>query len=141
MKSEEGLARRPEGESQFAIAEIADRRQSRRLFRWLTVAMLLLLLCSVVSVFSMGSGRAVANWLSPSGRRAKPSSHFTLHSSLKADSDSVVKTRWRIQPTVPLTVSDLDTSALDLRRPDNLVQTVELDTTSSSYRIDRKSVV
>ena len=50
----------------------------------------------------------------------------------------MVKTRWRIQPTVPLTVSDLDTSALDLRRPDNLVQTVELDTTSSSYRIGLK---
>ena len=28
-------------------------------------------------------GSAEANWLSPSGRRAKPSSLFTLHSSLK----------------------------------------------------------
>ena len=113
MKSEEGI--------------IANKRQRRGLCWWLTVAMLLLLLCSVVTVFSMGSGRVVAN-----------SSLFTLHSSLYSDSDTVVHTRWRIQPTIPLVVEDLDTSVLDLRRPDNITQTVELDTTGNGYRIGMK---
>ena len=113
MKSEEGI--------------IANKRQRRGLCWWLTVAMLLLLLCSVVTVFSMGSGRVVAN-----------SSLFTLHSSLYSDSDTIVNTRWRIQPTVPLVVNDLDTSVLDLRRPDNIIQTVELDTMGNGYRIGMK---
>ena len=54
-----------------------------------------------------------------------------------APPDSITP-RWRIQPTVPLVVEDLDTSALDLRRPDNLVEAVELDTTDGSYRIGLK---
>jgi cell surface protein SprA len=55
------------------------------------------------------------------------------------DSDTVaVPVRWRVQPTVPITVADLDTSVLDLRRPDNLKQTVELDTIGGGYRIGMK---
>ena len=46
--------------------------------------------------------------------------------------------RWRIQPTIPLVVEDLDSSALDLQMPDNIVQTVEMDTTGSGYRIGMK---
>ena len=66
------------------------------------------------------------------------SSFQNFHSSLKNDSDTIVNTRWRIQPTVPLVVNDLDTSVLDLRRPDNITQTVELDTLGNGYRIGMK---
>ena len=92
-----------------------------------TFVLLLLLMGSVVTVFSMGSGKVVAD-----------ASCFMHHASLKSDSDTIVKARWRIQPTVPLTVSDLDTSALDLKRPDNITQTVEMDTADGSYRIGMK---
>ena len=92
-----------------------------------TFVLLLLLMGSVVTVFSMGSGKVVED-----------ASCFMHHESLKSDSDTIVKARWRIQPTVPLTVSDLDTSALDLKRPDNITQTVEMDTADGSYRIGMK---
>ncbi len=62
----------------------------------------------------------------------------TQYPTAKADSDSVVHTRWRVQPTVPLLVEDLDTGVFDLRRPDNLVQTVEYDTLEGGYRIGMK---
>ena len=52
--------------------------------------------------------------------------------------DTLPPTRWRIQPTIPMVVEDLDTSVLDLRRPDNIVQTVEMDTTGNGYRIGMK---
>ena len=41
--------------------------------------------------------------------------------------DSLVHSRWRIQRTAPLTGADLDSSALDLRLPDNLKQQAEYD--------------
>ena len=80
---------------------------------------------------------AMANILA---ERAVPGLPLPLEEAggVVADSDTIVKTRWRIQPTVPLVVEDLDTSVLDLKRPDNLVQTVELDTTDGSYRIGLK---
>ena len=46
--------------------------------------------------------------------------------------------RWRIQPTVPITVEDLDSSALDLRHPDNIRQTVEYDDSAHMYYIGSK---
>ena len=41
--------------------------------------------------------------------------------------DSLVKARWRIQKIAPVEVADLDSSALDLRWPDNIRQEVEYD--------------
>ena len=57
-----------------------------------------------------------------------------------ADSDSigVPHTRWRIQRTVPVEVSDLDTFALDLRMPDNLRQQVEYNDSIGYYIIGTK---
>ena len=46
--------------------------------------------------------------------------------------------RWRIQPTAPVIVEDLDSSALDLRRPDNIRQTVEYDDSTNVYYIGSK---
>ena len=52
--------------------------------------------------------------------------------------DSLVKTRWRIQKTSPIEVADLDSSALDLRRPENIKQEVEYDDSLNVYRIGSK---
>ena len=39
--------------------------------------------------------------------------------------DSLLHSRWKIQRTAPVLTADLDTSALDLRMPDNVKQQVE----------------
>ena len=49
-----------------------------------------------------------------------------------------LKARWRIQPTVPVIVEDLDSSALDLKRPDNIRQTVEYDDSANVYYVGTK---
>ena len=41
--------------------------------------------------------------------------------------DSLLHARWRIQKTAPIEVADLDSSALDLRSPENIRQQVEYD--------------
>ena len=46
--------------------------------------------------------------------------------------------RWRIQKTAPLFVADLDSSAIDLKRPDNIRQTVEYDDSANVYYIGSK---
>ena len=84
------------------------------------------------------------------------SSLFTLHSSLPADTvrkvkaqpkldvedetvpDSLVHSRWRIQPTAPLMVEDLDSSALDLKMPENVKQQAEYDDSLNVYYIGSK---
>ena len=124
MKSKEGIACRPEGERQFATAQKRHRLKLISL-----VAVFVLLSLGVTAAYSSLYTFHVS---------LKESSFFTLHPSLKSDSDTIVNTRWRIQPTVPLVVNDLDTSVLDLRRPDNIIQTVELDTMGNGYRIGMK---
>ena len=52
--------------------------------------------------------------------------------------DSLVHSRWRIQRTAPELPSDLDTSALDLRLPDNLKQQAEYDDSLNVYYIGTK---
>ena len=39
--------------------------------------------------------------------------------------DSLLHPRWKIQRTLPVTISDLDQQPTDLQRPDNLKQEVE----------------
>ena len=55
----------------------------------------------------------------------------------QAQQDSL-RARWRIQPTAPILVNDLDSSALDLRMPDNIRQTVEYDDSANVYYIGSK---
>ena len=84
------------------------------------------------------------------------SSLFPFHSSLPADTvrkvkaqpkldvedetvpDSLVHSRWRIQPTAPLMVEDLDSSALDLKMPENVKQQAEYDDSLNVYYIGSK---
>ena len=52
--------------------------------------------------------------------------------------DSLVKARWHIQKTAPIEVADLDSSALDLRFPENIKQQVEYDDSTGMYKIGSK---
>ena len=52
--------------------------------------------------------------------------------------DSLLRARWRIQKTAPMEVADLDSSALDLKRPDNIRQTVEYDDSANVYYVGSK---
>ena len=47
--------------------------------------------------------------------------------------DSLLHARWRIQKTTPVVVSDLDSSALDLKMPDNIRQLVEYNDSQNVY--------
>ena len=58
--------------------------------------------------------------------------------SAQAQQADSLSARWRIQPTAPVIVEDLDSSALDLRRPDNIRQTVEYDDSANVYYIGTK---
>ena len=90
---------------------------------------LVLLLVSMVALANMLASGSRMLSINPQPSTLNP----------QPDSDTVaVPVRWRVQPTVPITVADLDTSVLDLRRPDNLKQTVELDTIGGGYRIGMK---
>ena len=48
------------------------------------------------------------------------------------------KPRWRIQKTAPIEVSDLDSSAIDLRFPENIRQEVEYNDSTGMYVIGSK---
>ena len=61
---------------------------------------------------------------------------FTPHSSLPAD--TLEKARWRIQKTAPVIVEDLDSSAIDLKWPENIRQSVEYDDSSNVYYVGSK---
>ena len=52
--------------------------------------------------------------------------------------DTIRITRWRVQPTAPVEVADLDSSALDLRMPENVKQQVEYNDSLNIYYIGSK---
>ena len=52
--------------------------------------------------------------------------------------DSLVHSRWKIQKTAPVLTADLDSSALDLRMPENVKQQVEYDDSLNLYIIGSK---
>ena len=52
--------------------------------------------------------------------------------------DSLLHARWRIQKTAPVEVNDLDSSALDLKMPDNIRQEVEYNDSQDVYYIGSK---
>lgn len=52
--------------------------------------------------------------------------------------DSLVHSRWRIKRTSPVEVADLDTSALDLRMPENIRQQAEYNDSLNLYFIGSK---
>lgn len=52
--------------------------------------------------------------------------------------DSLLNPRWKIQRTVPITIDDLDTTGIDLDRPDNLRLTPVYNDTLNRYVIGSK---
>ena len=52
--------------------------------------------------------------------------------------DSLLHPRWRIQPTAPVYQTDLDSSALDLKMPENVKQQVEYNDSLNLYYIGSK---
>jgi len=75
--------------------------------------------------------------------------HLTEHPSLREGLDrlsdglsdgldTIAPARWRIQPTAPMTTEDLDSSALDLKMPDNIKQEVEYNDSLNLYFIGSK---
>ena len=65
-----------------------------------------------------------------------PQDNRTTTKATPARSDSAA--RWRIQPTAPVEVADLDSSALDLRMPDNIKQETVYDDSLNIYFIGSK---
>ena len=66
-----------------------------------------------------------------------PSPPSPQEDSLRAQKDTL-RARFRVQKTAPIIVEDLDSSALDLRRPDNIRQTVEYDDSANVYYVGSK---
>src|SRR5574344_1316957 len=52
--------------------------------------------------------------------------------------DSLLHTRWTVQPTMPTVWDDLDQNAMDLKRPDNMNQTVCYNDSLNVYTIGSK---
>ncbi len=52
--------------------------------------------------------------------------------------DTIRIKRWKVQPTAPTEVADLDSSALDLKMPENIKQKVEYDDSLNVYYIGSK---
>ena len=73
-------------------------------------------------------------------RRAKDEPQATSAPMVEDESipDSLLRARWRIQKTAPVLVEDLDSSALDLRMPENIRQTVEYDDSANVYYVGSK---
>ncbi len=68
----------------------------------------------------------------PQGNRISPA-------EVREDADTVVpQARWKVQKTAPMVVADLDSSALDLRFPENIKQEVVYNDSTNMYIIGSK---
>ena len=68
----------------------------------------------------------------PQGNRISPA-------DVREDADTVVpQARWKVQKTAPMVVADLDSSALDLRFPENIKQEVVYNDSTNMYIIGSK---
>ena len=98
-----------------------------------------------------GQGRGLGgNSLRPGGRPTqnadttrggKPSVKAQpkiIEADLEDTPDSLVHSLWRIQKTAPVLTEDLDSSALDLRMPDNIRQEAVYDDSLNLYYIGSK---
>ena len=76
------------------------------------------------------------------GRGGSPASTVKAQPKLEVDDetipDSLLHARWRIQRTAPIEASDLDSTALDLRMPDNIKQEVVYDDSLNLYLVGSK---
>ena len=94
--------------------------------KWSVLSIVFLLL----GVF--GTSTALVPHLSPLTSNSSP-----LPSNPAPQEDSL-RARWRIQKTAPIEVADLDSSAIDLKRPENIRQTVEYDDSANVYYVGSK---
>ena len=70
--------------------------------------------------------------------KAQPKAQPRLTVEDETIPDSLLDARWRIQPTAPVLTHDLDSSALDLRMPDNIKQEPVYDDSLNIYYIGSK---
>ena len=66
-----------------------------------------------------------------------PQEYSPQKDSLRAQADTL-RARFSVQRTVPVTVADLDSSAIDLKHPDNIKQVVEYDDSTDAYLVGPK---
>ena len=87
----------------------------------------------------LGSSMAHVSYLTPPSSYRSPQEPIkpSQTPSTQEGNDSL-HARWRIQKTAPMEVADLDSSALDLKRPDNIRQTVEYDDSANVYYVGSK---
>ena len=71
-------------------------------------------------------------------KKPAPKAQPTLKAEEEAIPDSLLHPRWKIKRTAPITTTDLDTTGIDLRTPDNVKQDVEYDDSLNVYRIGSK---
>ena len=71
-------------------------------------------------------------------KRPKPKAQPALASADDSIPDSLLHARWRVKRTAPVTTSDLDTTALDLKTPDNIKQEAEYNDSLGLYFIGSK---
>ena len=80
--------------------------------------------------------------MSPQDDKSQKRSAATGQTALQIEDesmpDSVEKARWKVQRTVPVEVADLDSSALDLKRPENIKQQVDYNDSLNYYLIGSK---
>ena len=101
--------------------------------RWDVLGMIILLF----GVF--GSSMAHVPYLSPLASYLSPQEPIRPPQTPPTqEGNDSVRARWRIQKTAPMEVADLDSSALDLKRPDNIRQTVEYDDSANVYYVGSK---
>ncbi|MDE5948405.1 MAG: hypothetical protein K2G86_06450, partial [Prevotella sp.] len=71
-------------------------------------------------------------------QKPAPKAQPSLMAADETIPDSLLHPRWRIQKTAPLLTEDLDTSAIDLRMPDNIKQEAVYDDSLNVYFIGSK---
>jgi hypothetical protein len=67
-----------------------------------------------------------------------PYEYAPMQMTPPADTTANHHTRWKIKRTVPIVTSDLDTSALDLKTPGNIMQKVIYNDSLNEYYIGSK---
>ena len=87
----------------------------------------------------LGSSMARESYLSPLASHLSPQDEIkTPKTPPTQEGNDSIRARWRIQKTAPMVVADLDSSALDLKRPDNIRQVVEYDDSANVYYVGSK---
>ena len=98
---------------------------------------MILMLCCVCLVAVAQTNQQTSN-LNPQPSNQVKAQPKTIKAADDDIPDSLVHSRWRIQRTAPLDNSDLDSSATDLKMPDNLKQQAEYDDSLNVYYIGTK---